>query len=117
MTQSYADSRAEFKIVTGIELPAMANLETDREYPYEEGDTECYFDIIGGSALNYQVYLEFQTFMNGKLGSQLEGYPAGDEATGATSAWQIGDRIYIVTWYKPYDADHFMVFVDTWLVD
>lgn len=36
MTESYERGRAEFKAVTGIELPALADI-TVEEFPYEEG--------------------------------------------------------------------------------
>ena len=115
MTKSYADARAEFKIVTGIELPAIDNLEVDREYPYKEGDTDYCFDIIGGSALTYQTYLELQTFLNGKLGNQPEGFPHGNETSGSGSAWVVGTRQYTLDWYK-LDNGSFMIFLNTWVV-
>jgi hypothetical protein len=115
MTESYADSRAEFKKVTGIELPAIDNLEVDREYPYKEGDTDYCFDIIGGSALVYQTYLDLQTFLNGKLGTQVEGFPHGNETVGSGSAWVVGTRQYTLDWYK-LDNGSFMIFLNTWVV-
>jgi len=115
MTKSYADARAEFKIVTGIELPAIDNLEVDREYPYKEGNTDYCFDIIGGSALTYQTYLELQTFLNGKLGNQPEGFPHGNETSGSGSEWVVGTRQYTLDWYK-LDNGSFMIFLNTWVV-
>ena len=115
MTKSYADARAEFKIVTGIELPAIDNLEVDREYPYKEGDKGYCFDIIGGSALVYQTYLDLQTFLNGKLGTQVAGFPHGNETDGSGSAWVVGTRQYTLDWYK-LDNGSFMIFLNTWIV-
>lgn len=44
MTESYAKGRAEFKAVTGIELPALENI-TVEEFPYEEGAKSYELDI------------------------------------------------------------------------
>ena len=44
MTESYIKGRAEFKAVTGIELPALENV-TVEEFPYEEGATSYELDI------------------------------------------------------------------------
>ena len=112
MTESYAAARAEFKIVTGIELPAIDNLEVDREYPYKKGDTGYCFDIIGGSALTYESYLALETFLTGKVGNPAEGYPTGDEATGRASRWNTATRRYTLDWYKMDDGS-FMIFLNT----
>ena len=112
MTKSYADARAEFKKVTGVELPAIDNLEVDREYPYKEGDTGYCFDIIGGSALTFQTYLQLETFLNGAVGNPDEGYPDGDEATGRGSRWTTPTRWYSLDWYKMDDGS-FMIFLNT----
>ena len=112
MTKSYADARAEFRKVTGIELPAIDNLEVDREFPYKEGDKDYCFDIIGGSALTYQTYLQLETFLNGAVGNPDEGYPAGDEATGRGSRWTTATRWYSLDWYK-LDNGSFMIFLNT----
>lgn len=112
MTESYAAARTEFKTVTGIELPEIDNLEVDREYPYKKGDTGYCFDIIGGSALTYQTYLQLESFMNGKVGNPDEGYPSGDEATGRASRWTTATRWYTLDWYK-MDDESFMIFLNT----
>lgn len=44
MTESYVKGRAEFKAVTGIELPVLENITVD-EFPYEEGATSYELDI------------------------------------------------------------------------
>ena len=111
-TTSYAEASAEFKKVTGIDLPAIADLEVDREYPYMEGDTGYCFDIIGGSALTYQSYLALETFLNGAVGDPDEGYPDGDEANGRGSRWTTETRWYSLDWYK-MDNGSFMIFLNT----
>ena len=111
-TTSYAEASAEFKKVTGIDLPAIANLEVDREYPYKEGDKGYCFDIIGGSALTYQSYLALENFLNGAVGNPDEGYPDGDEANGRGSRWTTATRWYSLDWYK-MDNGSFMIFLNT----
>ena len=111
-TESYSAASAEFKKVTGIELPEIDNLEVDREYPYQEGDTGYCFDIIGGSALTYESYLALETFLTGKIGNPDEGYPSGDQATGRASRWTTATRWYTLDWYK-LDNDSFMIFLNT----
>ena len=112
MTESYAAARTEFKTVTGIELPEIDNLEVNRDYPYQEGDTGYCFDIIGGSALTYESYLALETFLTGKIGNQKEGYPYGDQATGRASRWTTATRWYTLDWFKT-DNDGFMIFLNT----
>ncbi len=111
-TTSYAEASVEFKTVTGLDLPAIADLEVDREYPYEEGDSGYCFDIIGGEALTYQSYLALETFLNDAIGDPDEGYPLGDEANGRGSKWTTATRWYTLDWYK-LDNESFMIFLNT----
>ena len=111
-TESYSAASAEFKKVTGIELPEIDNLEVDREYPYQEGDTGYCFDIIGGSALTYESYLALETFLTGKIGNQDGGYPSGDQANGRAARWTTATRWYTLDWFK-MDNDSFMIFLNT----
>ncbi len=103
MTDSYKTNRANFKAVTGIELPALEKLEAD-EYPYQAGDDSYCFDIIGGDNLNYQTYLTFENFFKGKLGDCDSGYPAGDETIGRDAQWTENGRWYQTFWDKTNKA-------------
>ena len=113
MSDSYATAREQFKHVTGIEVPAIANLEADIEYFqfYKETDTEYCFDIISGSALNFQTYMVFENFFKEKLGNCVEGYPDGDETNGRDAEWIKEGR-----WYQTYwDATNKAIYINTTL--
>ena len=113
MSDSYATAREQFKHVTGIEVPAIANLEADTEYFqfYKETDTEYCFDIISGSALNFQTYMVFENFFKEKLGNCVEGYPDGDETNGRDAEWIKEGR-----WYQTYwDATNKAIYINTTL--
>ena len=113
MSNSYATAREQFKNVTGVEVPAIANLEADTEYFqfYKETDTEYCFDIISGSALNFQTYMVFENFFKETLGNCLEGYPDGDEANGRDAEWIKEGR-----WYQTYwDATNKAIYINTTL--
>ena len=113
MSNSYATAREQFKHVTGIEVPAIANLEADTEYFqfYKETDTEYCFDIISGSALNFQTYMVFENFFKEKLGNCVEGYPDGDETNGRDAEWIKEGR-----WYQTYwDATNKAIYINTTL--
>ena len=113
MSNSYATAREQFKQVTGVEVPAIANLEADTEYFqfYKETDTEYCFDIISGSALNFQTYMVFENFFKEKLGNCVEGYPDGDETNGRDAEWIKEGR-----WYQTYwDATNKAIYINTTL--
>ena len=113
MSDSYATAREQFKHVTGIEVPAIANLEADTEYFqfYKETDTEYCFDIISGSALNFQTYMVFENFFKETLGNCSEGYPDGDETNGRDAEWIKEGR-----WYQTYwDATNKAIYINTTL--
>ena len=103
MTNSYKTNRANFKSVTGIELPELEKLEVD-EYPYSAGDTNYCFDIIGGDNLNYSTYQTFENFFKEKLGNCDEGYPSGDELNGRDAQWTKDGRWYQTYWDKTNKA-------------
>ena len=108
MSDSYRTGRERFKKVTGVELPALENLEADA-YPYHEGDQEYCFDIIDGSALNYTTYLVFENFFLGKLGTPEEGYPSGNEKDGRDCQWIVSGRWYQTMW----DAYNSAIYINT----
>ena len=113
MSNSYATAREQFKNVTGVEVPAIDNLEADTEYFqfYKETDTDYCFDIISGSALNFQTYMVFENFFKETLGNCLEGYPDGDEANGRDAEWIKEGR-----WYQTYwDATNKAIYINTTL--
>lgn len=111
MTVSYAKARNEFKIVTGLELPALENLEVE-EYPFNEEATDYCFDITGGSALNYATYQIFESFFMTTLGECDEGYPDGDEATGRDAEWTTSSN----RWYQTYwDATNQSIYINTFV--
>ncbi len=110
MTESYAKARAEFKAVTGIEVPALANLEAD-EFPYQEGATDYCFDIVSGSALNYETYMVFEEFFLGKLGSCMESFPTGNEEEGRDAQWTVDARWYQTMW----DATNRAIYINTYI--
>ena len=62
MTESYARGRAEFKVVTGIELPAIADI-TVEEYPYEDGATSYELDITAGVTRDARRVSKAQFFL------------------------------------------------------
>ena len=113
MSNSYATAREQFKNVTGVEVPAIDNLEADTEYfqYYKETDTEYCFDIISGSALNFQTYMVFENFFKEILGNCSEGYPDGDETNGRDAEWIKEGR-----WYQTYwDATNKAIYINTTL--
>lgn len=103
MTESYRTNRANFKTVTGIELPALEKLVVD-DYPYTAGDTSYCFDIISGDNLNYSTYQTFENFFKDKFGNCDSGYPTGDEATGRDAQWTNEGRWYQTYWDKTNNA-------------
>ena len=111
MTASYEKARGEFKSLTGIELPAVADLEVD-EYPYTEGVTTDYcFDITGGSALNFTTYMVFEDFFKEELGDCSENYPSGNEEEGRDAQWMKEGR-----WYQTYwDATNHAIYINTYI--
>ena len=109
MSESYQKAREEFKIVTGLELPALANLEVD-EFPYREGATDYCFDIIGGSALNYQTYQLFESFFIKEIGDCDNGFPDGNEANGRDAQWTTSNN----RWYQTFwDAHNTAIYINT----
>ena len=111
MTASYEKARNEFKTVTGLELPALENLEVE-EYPFDAEATDYCFDIVGGSALNYATYQIFESFFMTTLGDCDEGYPDGDEATGRDAEWTTSSN----RWYQTYwDAANQAIYINTFI--
>lgn len=111
MTESYKKARNEFKTVTGIELPALDNLEAD-EYPYTEGDTDYCFDIVSGSALNFATYQTFENFFKTTLGNCDASYPDGDEANDRDAQWTTSQN----RWYQTYwNAINKEIYINTTL--
>lgn len=113
MTETYATARKNFKTVCGIEVPAKANLEADDtnfEF-FDENDTHYEFDIIGGSALNYQTYLEFENFFLDTLGPCDDGFPNGDEENDREALWTVEGRKYELFW----NSDMTEFYINTWL--
>ena len=111
MTASYEKARNEFKQVTGLELPALENLEVE-EYPFNAEATDYCFDITGGSALNYATYQVFEDFFMTALGNCDEGYPDGDEATGRDAEWTTSsNRLYQTYW----DATNKAIYINTFV--
>ena len=111
MTESYSKSRDQFKEVSGIELPQKENLELSDYYLtyYTPGDTDCCFDIIGGSALSYQTYLEFEDFLLEELGECTLG-PDGNEAEGRGASWTRDDGRWVqIIW----DQDNKAIYINT----
>ncbi|MBQ9448371.1 MAG: hypothetical protein IJU60_00675 [Acholeplasmatales bacterium] len=108
MTGSYSSNRANFKEVTGIELPALEKLIVE-EYPYRTGDTSYCFDIVDGDNLNYKTYEAFEAFFKTTLGDCDSGYPTGDEATGRDAQWTKNGR-----WYQTYwDNTNHAIYINT----
>ena len=66
MTASYQKARAEFEAVTGVQLPAIADLEVS-EYPYEEGDTSYCLDITSGAGLSYATFEAIKAYLDTAL--------------------------------------------------
>jgi len=66
MTTSYQKARAEFKAVTGVELPAIADIEVS-EYPYQEGDASYCLDITSGTGLNYETFEAIKAYLDTAL--------------------------------------------------
>lgn len=110
MTESYKLAREEFKKVTGIELPELADLEVD-DFPFEDGDTSYCFDIIDGKSLNYETYLVLEQFALNLLGQADSGFPRGDEETGRTVEWTIELRWYQLMW----DSTNKAIYINTYL--
>lgn len=113
MAQSYSTARSQFKAVTGIEVPALENLEADDGYfqYYNQGDTEYCFDIIGGSALNFETYMTIERFFMVKLGNCSAGYPIGDEQSGRDAQWIKNGRWFQTMW----DAHNRAIYINTTL--
>ncbi len=63
---SYNSVLADFKAVTGIQLPQMDGLTVD-EFPYEEGDTTYCLDITGGESLSHDTFDTLAAFLDTKL--------------------------------------------------
>ena len=63
---AYNSVLADFKAVTGIQLPQMEGLIVD-EYPYEEGDASYCLDITGGENLSHDTFETLLTFLNRTL--------------------------------------------------
>ena len=109
MTASYQKGREEFKKVTGVELPALENLEAEN-YPYQEGTTDYCFDITGGTALNYQTYQIFENFFLEKVGQCTTDYPFGDEENGRDAQWVDENS----RWYQTFwDATNKGIYINT----
>ena len=112
MTESYRKAREDFKKVTNIELPALANLEVE-DFPYEEGILSYCFDITSGSALNYQTYMIFENFFLETIGQYDEGYPRGDEASDRDAEWIDSEyRCYQTYW----DNGNHAIYINTEVV-
>ena len=112
MTESYEKARSEFKVVTGIELPALANLEVE-EFPYREGTTDYCFDILSGSDVNYTTYQLFEDFFKTTLGDCDLGFPEGDETNGRDAQWSTSSG----RWYQTYwDVQNTAIYINTTLM-
>ena len=97
MTQSYSDARNQFKTLTGLELPEIANIEVGNINIQTSGLSTIKID--SGSALNYQTYFKFESFFQKKIGSYLDGFPTGDMANGRIAEWQsTANRWYQTKW-------------------
>ena len=75
MTESYERGRAEFKAVTGIELPALADI-TVEEFPYEAGATSYELDITEG--VTHDTFDVIVEFLNTALASWTKEGPTTD---------------------------------------
>ena len=94
---SFMTARAQFKAVTGVELPVMAGLTVD-EFPYKDGDTSYCFDITGGDMLGYSTYTAFKAFFDGALVDwTVEGPTTAGEYTNVDYKSAAGDWIGL-TW-------------------
>ncbi len=63
---SYNSVLADFKAVSGIQLPEMDGL-TVEEFPYEEGMTSYCLDITGGENLSRETFNTLATFLDRTL--------------------------------------------------
>ena len=94
MTESYERGRAEFKAVTGIELPALADI-TVEEFPYEEGATSYELDITAG--VTRDTFDVIVAFLNTALASWTKEGPTTDgEYTNIW--WRSNDGSIGITW-------------------
>ncbi len=110
MTEYYAAGRTAYKLVTGIELPEIADLGMNPEdvdyattLAYLKGvtdaDNEICFDLYYGDAFNYQTFLELEDFLKQTLGDCDVGFPTGNEAEGREAQWTKDGRWYEASWF------------------
>ncbi|MBO4535139.1 MAG: hypothetical protein J5755_04305, partial [Clostridia bacterium] len=94
MTASYLKARAEFEAVTGIQLPAIADIEVE-EYPYEEGTTSYEVDITEGAT--NAMFDTMDALLDTALATWRKEGPSEDG--GYTNIWYRADAGSIgITW-------------------
>ncbi len=104
MTESYKQARAEFKAVTGIELPALENIAVGEPFPYEEGATSYELDITEG--VTEEIFQAFVAFLDTALSSWTKTGPTTEGVF--TNIWYAGDLGRIgITW----DGENTAVYV------
>lgn len=111
MTESYRKGRELYKQITGVDLPVLDNLEVDEEglSHFNAQSNDICFDIIGGSALNYQTYKVFEDFFKGLFGNCDDGYPSGNEQEGQDDQWTTPEY----SWFQAYwDASNTAIYLN-----
>ena len=104
VTDSYVMSRAQFKVVTGILLPELPDLELSDYYKsYTLGQTDYNFDIVGGSALTPDIYDTFVKFFKDDKEQVGEVVSSGDYGEfGKYTSWKFNGRgMYCALDYEP----------------
>ena len=98
VTESYQQARSEFERLTGVVLPSYGDLVANNN-GYHEGDTAYNLDIVSGSNLSYNTYLEFESFFRNALGNPTEINPTTSESVDRYAKWDTaGNRWYSVKW-------------------
>ena len=104
ITDSYVMSRAQFKVVTGILLPELPDLELSDYYTsYVSGQEEYNFDIVSGSALSPTIYDTFVKFFKDDKEQVGEVVSSGDYGEfGKYTSWKFNGRgMYCALDYEP----------------
>ena len=95
---TYNSVLADFKAVTGIQLPEMEGL-TVEDFPYEEGMSSYCLDITGGKNLSRDTFDTLLTFLNKTLRGWQKEVDDNDEYYTVNFTSTYGDFINLV-WDK-----------------